>query len=56
MIKEVDQFKNYMLNHGKSATTVSNTVSDVKEFLSIMEIDSLDAIKELKPLDIEDYL
>ena len=56
MIKEVDQFKNYMLNHGKSEITVRNTVPDVKEFLSIMEIDSTEKIVDLTPLDIEDYL
>lgn len=53
---EVEQFKKYMLNHGKSEVTVKNTIPDIKEFLSIMEIDSIEKLNGLRPLDIEDYL
>lgn len=55
-MKELEQFENFMLNHGKSVTTVKGTVSDVKEFMRIMEIESIEDIDALKPLDIEDYL
>lgn len=55
-MKELEQFENFMLNHGKSPVTVKGTVSDVTEFMSIMDIRTIEDIDVLKPLDIEDYL
>jgi integrase/recombinase XerD len=56
-MKELDDYCDYMLNRHKSKpTSLNNIVGDIKQFLSIMEIDTLDQLKQLKKIDIEKYL
>ena len=56
-IEMLDGFKNYILNKNKSAKkTAQNSVPDVREFLSIMQIKSLDDILVLKVSNVQKYL
>lgn len=56
-IEMLDGFKNYILNRNKSAKkTAQNSVPDVREFLSIMQIKSLDDILALKVSSVQKYL
>ena len=56
-MKELEGYRNYLLNRHKSKpSSLNNIVGDIKQFLSIMEIDTLDQLKQLKKIDIEKYL
>lgn len=57
MTELLDGFRDYILNTHKSPEkTAQNTIPDVREFLSIMEIDSINKLSALKVSDIQKYL
>jgi site-specific recombinase XerD len=56
-MKELEGYRNYLLNRHKSKqSSLNNIIGDIKQFLSIMKIDTLDQLKQLKKIDIEKYL
>jgi site-specific recombinase XerD len=57
-MKELEEYRSYMLNRHKykGESSLNNIIGDLKQFLSIMEIDTLEQLKQLKKIDIEKYL
>jgi site-specific recombinase XerD len=57
-MKELDGYRTYMMNQHKymSKTSIDNIIGGIKEFLRIMQIDTIDQLKMLKRVDIETYI
>ncbi len=57
-MKELEDYRNHMLNHHeyKFESSLNNIIRDIREFLSIMEIETLNQLKQLKKTDLDTYL